>query len=416
MPNPFSKNVESFQKQQEQRRHKQEQQWRQQQRRKEKQERSRRQEEVFKSAAGEKAARQRAQALQDLRRDAAGRRKAFADTLHWNTMQSRAYALGGGAGQPKLRRFASRFVYGVAAVSVLVNIVLFMRWSPSRALLTVGKHTVSKQDYEANLDAAAGKAVLSRMVVAELIRQAAAQAKVTPTAADIDARIALLRRQGAIPPQPAADLRDSIGQRLALENLRMQGIRVSDADVAAEYAKHPDKFRLPAQMSATLVVAAGADKTAQATYLLGTGVAPSAVAAVPGLQVDGINGFALPAGALSLGLRQAILRLHDGEVKVFSSRGSRPGAGAFLVVRANSHVAGILPPLPQVRDLVARETRLENAPSAPTELLTLYAANKPVFDMTNYQPYIGDLEAAASHLPPATAAQPTAKTASLPSP
>ncbi len=405
MPNPLSRFLQSLQQQQEQRRRKQ-------QRRKAEREHSRRQDEVLKGAAGQRAARQRTQFFQGMRRDAAERRSSLADALHWNTLQSRAYAFGGGAGQPNLRRFLSRFVYSLAAVSVLANVVLFVRWSPSRALLSVGKHTVSKRDYEANLDAAAGKAVLSRMVVAELIRQAAAQAGVTPTAADVDARIALLRRQGALPPQPAADLRDSIEQNLALENLRMRGISASDADIAAEYAKHPEKFRLPAQMSATLVVAASPDKAAQATHLLGAGVTPSAIAAVPGLQVDGVNGFALPAGALSPGLRQTILGLHNGEVQVFPSRGS----GVSLVARANSHTPGALPPLPQVRDLVAREIKLEKAPTAPAELLTLYAANKPVFDMTNYQPYLGDFEAAASHLPPAATAKPTAKTASLPSP
>ncbi len=405
MPNPFSSFLQSLQQQQEQRR-------RRQQRRKSERERARRQDEVLKSAAGQKSARLRAQFFQGLRRNAAGRREAFADALRWNTIRGRAYELGGGPGQPALRRFASRFVYGLAVVSLLANVVLFVRWSPSRALLTVGKHTVSKRDYEANLDAAAGKAVLNRMVVAELISQAAARAGVTPTASQIDARIALLRREGALPPQPEADLRDSIGQNLALENLRMQGISVSDADIAAEYAKHPEKFRLPAQMSATLVVAAGPDTAAQATHLLQTGVAPSVIAAVPGLQVDGINGFALPAGALSPGLRQTILGLRDGEVKVFPSRGS----GASLVARANSHTPGALPPLPQVRDLVAREIKLQKAPTAPAELLTLYAANKPVFDMTNYQPYLGELDAAASHLPPAATAKPTAKTASLPLP
>ena len=409
MPNPFSNYLQSFQQQQEQRR-------RRQQHRKAERERSRRQDEVLKDAAGQKAARQRAQFFQGVRRDAAGRRASFADALHWNTLRSRTYAIGGGAGQPKLRRLLSRFVYGLAAVSVLANVVLFARWSPSRALLTVGKHTVSKRDYEASLDAAAGKAVLSRMVVAELIRQAAAQAGVTPTPADIDARLALLRRQGALPNQPAADLRDSVEQNLALENLRMRGIPVSDADVAAEYAKHPEKFRLPAQMSATLVVASSPDRTTQAVHLLGTGTAPSAIAAVPGLQVDGVNGFALPAGALSPALRQAILGLHDGTVKVFGSRSAGPGTGASLVVRANSHTAGILPPLPQVRDLVAREIRLQKAPTAPAELLTLYAANKPVFDMTNYQPYLGELDAAASHLPPAATAKSGPQTASLPSP
>lgn len=405
MPNPLSQFLQSFQQRQDQHR-------RRQQHRKTERERARRQDEVLKSAAGQKSARQRAQFFQGLRRNAAGRREAFAGALRWNTMRSRASAFGGGAGQPNLRRFASRCVYVLAVVSVLANVVLFTRWSPSRALLTVGKHTVSKRDYEANLDAAAGKAVLSRMVVAELIRQAAAQAGVTPTASQIDARTALLRREGALPPQPAADLRDAIGQDLALENLRMRGISVSDADIAAEYAKHPEKFRLPAQMSATLVVAAGPDKAAQATHLLQTGVTPSAIAAVPGLQVDGVNGFALPAGALSPGLRQTILGMHDGEVKVFLSRGS----GASLVARANSHTPGALPPLPQVRDLVAREIKLQKAPTAPAELLTLYAANKPVFDMTNYQPYLGDLDAAASHLPPAATAKAAPKTASLPSP
>lgn len=407
MPNPLSQFIQSFQQQQEQRRRKQ-------QRRKAGLERSRRQDEVLKDASGQKAARQRAQFFQGLRRDAAGRQEAFADALRWNTVRSRVYALGGGAGWPKLRRFASRFVYGLAVVSLLANIVLYMRWSPSRSLLSIGSHTVSRRDYEANLDAAAGKAVLSRMVVAELIRQAAARAGVTPSAADIDSRIALLRRQGALPSQSPPEIQRAVEQNLALENLRMQGIPVSDADIDAEYTKHPDRFRLPAQMSATLVVASSPDKAVQATHLLQTGVTPSAIAAVSGLQVDGINGFALPAGALSPGLRQAILGLKDGQVKVYPAQGSGPGAGASLVARANSHTPGVLPPLAQVRGLVAREIRLQKAPTEPAELLTLYAANKPVFDMTNYQPYLGEFEAAASHLPPSAKAAP--KTASLPSP
>lgn len=402
----FSALIQSFQQNVDLRRRKQ-------QHRKAEQERARRQDEVFKAAAGQKSARQRAQLFQSVRHTAAERRAALAEALRLDTLKQRTQDFSGGAGKPKLLRIATRLVYAVAAVSLLANVVLYMRWSPSRSLVTIGRHTVSKRDYEANLDTAAGKPVLTRMIVAELIRQAAARGKVTPTAAEIDARLALMHRQGTLPNQSAADLRDAVGQDLALENLRMQGIAVSDAEVSDEYAKHPEKFRLPAQMSATLVVAPNSDKTAQAMHLLSIGTSPAAIAAIPGLQVDGINGYALPAGALSPGLRQAILALKDGQVQVYSAHGTGPGQGVSLVVKANSHVAGELPPLPQIRILVARAVRLEKAPTAPVEMLTLYAANKPVFDMTNYQSYLGDLEAAASHLPPAAGVKAEAKTASL---
>jgi len=388
---------------------------RKQQHRRADRERVRRQDEVLKAADGQKAAKQRARFFQNLRRTAAERQAAAQNALRLDTLRENTQSFGGGPGKPKLRRLLSRMVYGVAVLSMLANVVLYVKWSPSRALLTIGKHTVSKREYEADLDLAAGKPVLTRMVVAEVIRQAAARAGVTPTAADIDARIALLRRGGTLPNLPPAELNTAVGQDLALENLRMQGITVSDAEIADEYIKHAARYSLPAQMQATLVVAPNADKTAQAVHLLGTGVSPTGIAAIPGLRVDGINGFALPAGALTPTLRAAIMAQKDGEVQAYSGHGTGPSQGASLVVKATSHVAGRLPPLPQVHDLVARELRLQKAPSAPAELLALYAANKPVFDMTNYQPYLGDLDAAASHLPPA-AGQPIAKTASLPTP
>ncbi len=332
---------------------------------------------VVKAADSQKAARQRAQAFQ--RRRTAERRP------------SRGLAFSG--------------VCAALAVSLLVNLMLAAKWSPNRALLTVGRHTITKREYDASLDAAAGRPVLTRMVAAELITQAAAQAGVTPTPAEIDARVALLRRSGALPGLPPADLRVSVGRDIALENLRMQGISVSEAEIAAEYARSPARYRLPAQIEATLVIASGPAKTAQAVHLLGTGASPAEIAATEGLQVDGVNGFALPGGALSPGLRAAILAQKDGAIKVYSSRGGGPDAA--LVVRANSHTAAALPPLSAVHDLVARTLRLQKAPSASAELVTLYAANKPVFDMTNYQPYLSELEAAA-----AKAAAP--KTASVP--
>ena len=403
MPNPLSKLIQDFQHRLEVRRRRVAHQ-------KTQKEYARRQGEVFKAADGQKVAQQRALFFQTLRRRNAERKAAVANALRLDTLREAGQSFGGGAGKPKLRRFLSRTVYVLAAVSLLANVVLFMRWSPSRALLTIGNHAVSKREYEANLDAAAGKPVLTRMVVAEVIKQAAARAKAAPTSADIDARIALLRRSGALPNLPPAELRTAIGQDIALENLRMQGIAVSDAEIAGEYAKHAAKYTLPAQMQATLVVAPNAEKTAQAVHLLGTGMSPAGIAAIPGLRVDGINGFGLPAGALSPALRQAILAQKDGAVQVYSAHATGPNQGVALIVKANSHVAGTLPPLAQVHDLVARELRLQKAPSAAAELLALYAANKPVFDMTNYQPYLGDLDAAVA----AKAAAP--KTASLPAP
>ena len=397
MPNPFSNFIRSLQQRlEEQQRHLHN--------RKVNRERAQRQDEVLKSAAGQKAARQRAFYFQSLRRSAAQRRASLADALHWDSLRRRGREFGGGPGKPKLRRFGSRLVYAIAACSVLANVVLYMRWSPSRPLLTVGKHAVSKREYEATLDTAAGKAVLSQIVLAEVIRQAAVKAGVTPTAADIDARIALMKRRGVI---TAANMptTQSIGQALALENLRVVGIPATDAEIAAEYAKHSTVFSQPAQMNATLVIAQTNEKAVQAAHLLESSMTPEGIAATPGLRVDGIAGFAVPPGALAPGLRQAMLAQKDRSIRVY------PVQGGFLVLRANSHTAGARPPLTEVRSLVAREVRLQKAPTQAAEVLSLYAANRPVFDMTNYQPYLSDIDAAASQLNAKPAAP--AKTASL---
>ena len=56
-------------------------------------------------------------------------------------------------------------------------------------------------------------------------------------------------------------------------------------------------------------------------------------------------------------------------------------------------------PLPLVREEVARQVRLQKAPSDQAELAALYRANPPSFDMAKYGRYFSDIPTAAPPQP-----------------
>lgn len=203
-----------------------------------------------------------------------------------------------GPQNPAVRRFFVRAVCVVALVSLAANAVMYSRWSDKRPLVRVGQRVVTRGEYYSALDQAAGKNVLNQIVLSELIRQAAASDAVPVSSSDINTRLATLRRTSpqGIPPTDTPGLRDQIGLTLALENLRIRHVTVSDAEVLAFYNAHKAAFVLPTQMRNTVVVTAPA--AAQAAALLHQHQTAQAIAAHPGLRVVGINGFALNLNAL----------------------------------------------------------------------------------------------------------------------
>lgn len=125
------------------------------------------------------------------------------------------------------------------------------------------------------------------------------------------------------------------------------------------------------------------------------------------MKVDGQDGFHLDLAALSPATHQAVvsaaLAMKPGQIKVI------PLGNIFLTVQCLSRHPGSLPPLPQVRDRVARLVKLQKAPTGSAEISALYRTNTPRFDIDRYAAYFSGIASTEVPLPPAVP-----KTASLP--
>ena len=308
----------------------------------------------------------------------------------------------------KLWRQAALLLGAVAAVSVAGNVLMYFRFSPARPLVTIGRHVIRDREYRADLDNAAGQPVLTRLVFAELIRQAAAKAGVTPTPAEINARLALLQRRGqAVPGSQTPEFQDGLALNLALENLRVAGVTASESEIAAFYKQHSALLAQPAQVQSILVVTQREYVAQTAAGLLAKGKSASEIAAQPDMQVDGEDGFHINLSALPPAAHQAVvgtaLAMHPGQITVM------PLGNVFLTIKCLHRLPGSLPPLPQVRDQIARLVQLQKAPSAGAEMALLYQANKPDFDVDRYAAYFADIGNSDFSSPPAVP-----KTAGLP--
>jgi len=305
-------------------------------------------------------------------------------------------------------RGAALLLGAVAAVSVVGNVLMYFRFTPARPLVTIGGKVIRNREYLAQLDNAAGRPVLTRLVFTELIRQAAAKAGVTPTGAQIDARLAEMKRRGQAPANATSpEFRDGLALDLAVENLRVAGVTASDAEVADFYKKYAVQFAQPAQVESILVVTRSDYAAQTAAGLLAKGKSAPALAAQPDMQVDGEGGFHLDLSALPPAAHQSVVRtalaMRPGQITTL------PLGNAFLTIKCLHSLPGAMPPLPQIRDQVARLVRLQKAPSASAEMALLYKANKPDFDMDRYAAYFAALDRADA---PAPLAAP--KTASVP--
>lgn len=351
----------------------------------------------------ERAARVSAKRQRRVRKAWEGRRAALLQSFRTGF---RIETLRGALQSPFVRRWGPRAVGVVAAVSLIVNVLQYARYSPWRPLVTVGHRVVRQREYMADLDGAAGKAVLTKIVYAELVRQAATQAGVMPTAQDVGARLAALRQHSPQPLPPEDQIWGQVQLQMAMENLRMRGTTATDAEIAQYYAQHKADFSKPAHAQTTLVVTTSAADAARAAQMLAAGKSESQIAALPGMHVAGIGGFSVNIGSLPPAVRQqvgqAVMALPIGAVKTLPI-----APKVFFVLKPQAREEAQVASLPLVREDVARAVRLEKSPSDQVEMTTLYRANPPSFDMAKYGSYFSDVPVATS-----TPAGP--KTASLP--
>ena len=285
----------------------------------------------------------------------------------------------------------------VALVSVAANILLYFRWSDRRPVVTFASNdAISRIEYEDALDDSTKGAVLKKLLYRKLIMDAAVKAGLTPTPEQTDQRYAQIQRQSpqllegnGADPKDVTDNKADIAATLALDNLRFQGIHVSDSEISSYYAIHQDQFMLPAQSLAVLVVTRNPVDTATAERMLRDGARPQDIANTPGLFVSGLNGFVLPIQSLPTStahqLENSIYSMPIGAVKTF------PLGSNSLSVRVTGKNQQRIPPLSEVRDQVVQAVMNQKAPTAPEEMAKIYQSSNVQFGVQRYAAYFDDI-------------------------
>lgn len=311
-----------------------------------------------------------------------------------------------------MKSVVSRIFAAIAVVSIIVNVLLFFRWSPSRPVVTVGQGTITKKEFQNQLEYEGGQAVLTKLVFASLVSQAAARAGVMPTAADVEDRVQSIRRRA---PQVLAPyeqdsvkmglFRQDLATNMGLENLRIRDVALTPAQISSYYAAHHADFALPQQTKTSVVVTLNAVDAATAADLLRENDPPDLIARQPRMKVVGIGGYNPDMSILSPELRQQTSdwarNAATGAIKTFQI------GDFYLTLKVTGKLPGETPPLDQIRGRVEREARLALAPSQADELARLYRDAKPSFNSDKYAAYF----AAIQQYPISTAApKKTAKT------
>ena len=293
----------------------------------------------------------------------------------------------------------ARLAFALAFFSVIGLFLTYQRFSTLRPIVTVGGQSITKRDYESVLEQKDNGKALHDMVSEALIEQAAAKAGALPAEEDISRRMALIQQRDPRAVQEAeADgslplLHDQLHAQIALENLRIQNVFVSNAEVLRYYNAHQADFQEHAQARMTLVVADTAEESEAAADDLRDGIPPDILAEQNGLHVAGHGGYTVnletPQGHA---LFTSWKHMRPGEIR------TRPLGKQFLVVQMVSAQTAKIIPLRGIQADVARLARLEKAVPAEVELARLYQETPPRFPAEKYARYF-DAAAQAGHSP-----------------
>ena len=300
-----------------------------------------------------------------------------------------------------MRSFTVGLLAIVAVLSLTCNVFLYLRYSSSRPLVTVGKDVITKKQFQDQLERQAGQDVLSKMVFAKLVNQAAARQGVTPTPTDVDNQIKDIQRRSPQllapynnDPAKVAELKQDIQTSLALENLRIKdGSHLTPAQVAEYYATHKAGFALPQQVQTATVVTQNSVSAQTAEDLLRQGTPLDVLARRPNMNVVGMNNFNPDLGHLPAPLGQQISafvqKAHDGAIKTFSLKDKE--GDHYLTFRVTNSSPATVPALAHILLAVQRQAALAYAPTPKVEIARLYHKANPTFSSDRYAAYFDGL-------------------------
>lgn len=285
----------------------------------------------------------------------------------------------------------------IALGSLGANAYLYQKYSTRRPILKFADGAgVSVKEFRDELEFRHGRQVLRKMTLAKIVRDAAKKAGALPTEADIDARIAELEKSSPEAIQTAKatsggaeDVRNDLSVELALENIGIQNVKVSESEVRKFYQAHPELFKLPRQSRVSFIVADTAvDAGAAAKMLVHPETTEAMLAMESGLHVVGLNGFqpnldALPA-EMKHRLRQTALGLAPGKVAQLEL------GQTHVVLRGEKQQPAGVMPFDAAKSRAARLARLLKARPRDETLANLFEKANVTFEM-DYREWFRDL-------------------------
>lgn len=305
-----------------------------------------------------------------------------------------------------MKRFLVVLLALVAIGSLLGNLLMYRRYSTNRPVVSMKDGGITIKDYRDALEFSHGKEVLTKMVLSRVIHDAAKKAGVMPTQADIDRRIAFLKRRK--PELLAPALNDPAKMRefvrgletdIALENLTVQGIEVTDAEVAAFYQRARAVFTMPDQTEMTIVSADNSTDARNAEQLLSKGVDPATIASQPRLKVEGLTtriNFKAMSQKDQDSFKNKVRSMPKGSVFMFIPSGNT--ADKNIIVRINEQKRSGTPPLSEVKDDAKTLCLLAKAASqgknSQKHLMQLYKDAGIRFESEKYNAYFAEINQA----------------------
>jgi hypothetical protein len=314
-----------------------------------------------------------------------------------------------------MKKFLVSMLCVVTVGSLAANFLIYKRLTRHRPLMRIGNDAILVKDYQEAIDTEYGKPVLTRLAYALVIQQAAKKAGVMPTDAELDAELKKIERRNPRmleaakrDPYRNKQLRETVITQMALDNLRIKDIKVSDTEAAAYYAAHKKSFALPIQASTTVAVAMNpVDARTAESLLAQKDMTLDVIARQPRLGVIGMNGFnpdwrSLPPDSRER-IGNAVLALKPGQVTIV------PVDGVYFVARSDRKAEATIPPFAKIQKEVVRAARLTKAPTSGQMLAQLYHDAKVTFEVEKYSVFFQEIEEMERRMK--TPATPEVKTA-----
>ena len=291
-------------------------------------------------------------------------------------------------------------------ISLVSNGILFQRYSTSRPILRFGSDAVSIKEYRDTLEYQYGKTVLTRITLTKIVGNAAKKAGVSPTKQEVDRCIADIQRRAPKQLEAArqdaikmSQLRQNLQTDIALENLTMHGVKMTEPEIRAFYNRNPALFKVPSQASTLIVLAQSSVDAATAEALMRRKeMTPAAIASTqPRLRVAGLNFTpkwdSLPAESRT-SLANAVLQAPVGGIVKVEVQ------NIIFVVRIDKRAGEEVTSYEKAKPQAERLARLAKAPRREAVLARLYKDASVQFEIPRYADFFRDIDAAAENAAP----------------